>query len=142
MIALFFAVAAQAAAPAAPAAPSVLGAIGQQRLPAKGCAAYLWNPADRQLVAMAVADPATLRLSIGGKTIDLARSGGEGPGRLGFADAIDYRGGDLSVRLSMEIVQQDGLTAGARVPSGSLQIERPGQDAIAVPVAGLIGCRS
>jgi len=142
MIALFLAVAAQAAAPVPPAAPSVFGAIGQQRLPAKGCAAYLWNPADRQLVAMAVADPATLRLSIGGKTIDLARSGGEGPGRLGFADAADYRGGDLSVRLSMEIVQQDGLTAGARVPSGSLQIERPGQDAIAVPVAGLIGCRS
>ena len=143
MIALFLAVVAQTAAPAVPAAPSVLGPIGQQRLPAKGCAAYLWNPADRQLVAMAVADPATLRLSIGGKTIDLVRSGGgEGPGRLGFAEAIDYRGGDLSVRLAMEIVQQDGLTAGARVPSGSMQIERPGQDAIAVPVAGLIGCRS
>jgi hypothetical protein len=94
-------------------------------------------------VPVSVADPATLRLSIGGKTIDLARSGdGEGAGRLGFAEAIDYRGGDLSVRLAMEIVQQDGLTAGARVPSGSMQIERPGQDAIAVPVAGLIGCRS
>jgi len=147
MIALLLAVAAQTSAapatPAAPAAPAgVLGPIGQQQLPAKGCAAYLWNPADRQLVAMAVADPATLRVSLGGRTLDLARSGGDGAGMLGFADAIDYRRDDISARLSLEIVQQDGLTAGARVPSGSLQIERPGQDSVVVPLAGLIGCRS
>jgi hypothetical protein len=140
MIALLLAMAAQTAA--APAPASVLGPIGQQRLPEKGCAAYLWNPADRQLVAMAVAEPGLLRVSIGGKTLDLARTGGSGTGKLGFADAIDYRGKDISVRLAMEIVQQDGLTAGARVPEGSLQIERPGQDIVAVPVAGLIGCRS
>ena len=137
MIAPLLALVAQAAAPI----PAVLGPIGQQQLPAKGCAAYLWNPADRQLVAMAVADPATLRVSLGGKTIDLARSGGDGTGKLGFADAIEYRRDDVSLRLAMEIVQQDGLTAGARVPSGSLQIERPGQDVVVIPVAGMIGCR-
>lgn len=137
MIALLLAVAAQAV----PAAP-VLGAIGQQRLPAKGCAAYLWSAIDRQLVAMAVAEPATIRVAIGGKTIDLAKSGGDGAGKLGFADSAEYRSGDLTARLSMAIVQQEGLTAGAKVPIGSLQIDRPGQDGIVVPVAGLIGCRT
>lgn len=139
MIALLLAAAVQSAAPAA---PTGLGAIGQQHLPAKGCAAYLWNPADRQLVAMATADPATLRIAIGGKTIDLARSGGGAAATLGFPEAADYVGGDLHVRLAMTIVQQDGLTAGARVPQASLQVERPGQDVLVLPVAGLVGCRS
>lgn len=137
MIALLLAVAAQAA----PAAP-VLGAIGRQQLPDKGCAAYLWSATDRQLVAMATADPATIRIAIGGRTIDLARSAGDGPGRLGFADAAEYRRDDITARLTMDIVQQEGLTAGAKVPTGSLQIDRPGQDGIVVPVAGLIGCRA
>ena len=142
MIALLLAVVAQAASVTPAPATPVLGAIGRQELPAKGCAAYLWSAADRQLVAMATADPATIRIAIGGKTIDLARSGGEGPGKLGFPDAADYRRDDITARLTMEIVQQEGLTAGAKVPTGSLQVDRAGQDGIVIPVAGLIGCRA
>ncbi|MGP7796129.1 hypothetical protein [Sphingomonas sp. CLY1604] len=137
MIALLLAVAAQAAA-----VSPVLGPIGRQELPAKGCAAYLWSAADRQLVAMATADPGTLRLSLGGKTVDLARVAIEGPARLGFPASADYRGGAVSAHLTLEVMQQEGLTAGARVPSGALQIDRPGEDGIVVPVAGLVGCRA
>ncbi len=141
MIALLLAVAAQAAAPSA-AGPSLLGPIGRQQLPAKGCAAYLWSAADRQLVAMATADPATIRLAIGGRTLDLSRSAGNGAGKFGFADQAEYRGGDVTARLTMDVVQQEGLTAGAKVPTGSLQVDRAGQDGIVIPVAGLIGCGS
>lgn len=139
MIALSLALAAQVATPQAGAA-TTLAPIGRQQLPAKGCAAYLWSVADRQLVAMATADPGTLRLSIGGRTVDLVRSGGAGTGRLGFADAIDYAGQGIAARLSMQVVLQEGLSAGARVPSGSLQVDAPGGDGVVVPVAGLIGC--
>lgn len=135
MIALLLAIAAQAAP-----VPSVLGTIGRQQLPAKGCAAYLWNATDRQLVAMAVADPATLRLSIGGRTVDLVRAATEGNATLGFGASTDYRAEGISARLTMEVVRQEGLTAGAKVPTGSLQVDRPGQDGVIVPVAGLIGC--
>ncbi len=141
MIAVLLAAAAQAV-PAPVAIPSTLGAIGQQKLPAKGCAAYLWSATDRQLVAMAVADPATIRLSISGRTIDLSKAAGDGAGKLGFSDSAEYRGADVTARLTMEVVQQDGLTNGAKVPTGALQIDRPGQDGLVVPVAGMIGCRS
>lgn len=144
MIAPLLALALQAAAPAAPpivsAAAPLLGPIGQQALPTKGCAAYLWSTADRQLVAMASVDRATLRVSVGGKTIDLARSAVSGTASLGFAASTEYRGEGMSARLTMDVVQQEGLTAGARVPSGALQIDRPGADGVVVPVAGLIGC--
>lgn len=151
MIALLLAVAAQAApVPSTPvlgATPvlgtaPILGAIGRQELPDKGCAAYLWSAVDRQLVAMATADPATIRIAIGGKTIDLARSAGDGTGNLGFPAAAEYRRDGLTARLTMEVVQQEGLTAGAKVPTGSLQVDRTGEDGIVVPVAGLIGCRA
>jgi hypothetical protein len=118
----------------------VLGPIGRQALPAKGCAAYLWSAADRQLVAMVSADPATLRVSIGGRTIDLVRSAGEGAAPLGFAARTEYYGDGVTARLTMDVVQQEGLTAGARVPGGALQIDRAGADGVVVPVAGLIGC--
>ena len=55
MISLALMLALQAAmpAPAANSGPGPLGAIGQQKLPAKGCAAYLWSmDAGRQLVAL------------------------------------------------------------------------------------------
>lgn len=75
-----------------------------------------------------------------GKTVDLARSAVSGTAPLGFAASTEYRGEGMSARLTMDVVQQEGLTAGARVPSGALQIDRPGADGVVVPVAGLIGC--
>lgn len=140
MIAPWLLLAAQAVASATPQPAAVLGPIGRQALPAKGCAAYLWSAADRQLVAMVSADPATLRVSIGGRTIDLVRSAGEGAAPLGFAARTEYHGDGVTARLTMDVVQQEGLTAGARVPGGALQIDRAGADGVVVPVAGLIGC--
>ena len=65
--------------PAAPIVASVdglpIGALPKQDLPAKGCAAYLWTRGPSQaLIAMAVADPATIRLTIDGKVQDFALS--------------------------------------------------------------------
>ena len=119
-----------------------LGAIGRQSLPATGCAAYLWSVADRQLVAMAVAAPAMVRLSIDGKTVDFSRTSQQGTTSLGFGTTTGYGAGDVSVRLDMTIVPRENLVAGAQVPAGSLQIDRKGRDTVVVPVAGLVGCAS
>ncbi len=118
-----------------------LGAIGKQALPAKGCAAYLWSAgAENALVAMAVADPAQLRLAIDGKTADYARMSQSGGGGFGFAGITEYRGGDVTATLDMAIAPRAGLSNGAAVPEGTLRIDRPGKDGVVVPVAGLIGC--
>jgi hypothetical protein len=110
-LALMLALQAATPAPAANSGPGPLGAIGQQKLPAKGCAAYLWSmDAGRQLVAMATADPAQIRLAIDGKTLDMA----------------------VAVRAD--------ISAGATVTSATLRIDRPGRDTVVMPVGGLIGC--
>ena len=142
-ILLFLAALTQAAA-AAP-TPSIdglpIGAIPRQDLPARGCAAYLWTATGtRALVAMAQADPARLRLSIGGTIIDLERSAQLGAGGFGFAETNDYGGGSTAAKLTLKIETRGSIVGGAMVPEGILQIDRAGQDSIVVPVAGMIGC--
>jgi len=146
MIAMLLALQASTTAPppsAATPAP-MLGVIERQELPATGCAVFLWSSAgDRTLVAMATATPARIRLSpFGGPVTDLARVGGEGPASFGFAQSATYKAGAVTVTLSLTIATRADLTAGAAVPQGALMLEAPGRDAVVVPVAGLIGCRT
>ena len=117
-----------------------LGSIGKQDLPKKGCAAYLWSTGDRQLVALAGADPAQLRIAIGGKTIDLARASQEGAATLGLPSRQQFRRDAITATLDLTVEITPNLQRGARVPEGLLTIERPGQDVALVPVAGLVGC--
>ena len=42
--------------------------------------------------------------------------------------------------LDMAVETRADLTGGAVVPAATLRVERPGRDAVVVPVAGLIGC--
>lgn len=143
MISLVLMLALQAAAPsaAANAGPGPLGAIGTQKLPAKGCAAYLWSmDAGRQLVAMATADPAQVRLAIDGKASDYAMTTQSPAIGFGFGGVTQYRGSDVTATLDMAVAVRADISAGATVTSATLRIDRPGRDTIVMPVGGLIGC--
>ena len=135
--------AAQAAAPAPAVLPgaSPLGAIGKQALPKRGCAAYLWTiDAGRQLVAMASADPAQIRLAIDGKTADYALSTQSPAIGFGFGGTTQYRGGDVTVTLDMAVATRADISSGATVTQAALRVDRTGRDTVVVPVGGLIGC--
>ena len=143
MISLALMLALQAAAPSAATntGPGPLGAIGKQKLPAKGCAAYLWSmDAARQLVAMASADPAQIRLTVDGKTTDYAMATQSPAIGFGFGGVTVYRGGDVTATLDMAVAVRADISAGATVTSATLRIDRPGRDTVVMPVGGLIGC--
>ncbi len=147
MISLALMLALQAAAPAPPAnpgsnpGPGPLGAIGTQKLPAKGCAAYLWSmDAGRQLVAMATADPAQIRLAIDGKTSDYAMATQSPAIGFGFGGVTEYRGADVTATLDMAVAVRADISAGATVTAATLRIDRPGRDTVVMPVGGLVGC--
>jgi hypothetical protein len=126
----------------AQAAPE-LGPIGKQALPAKGCAAFLWsNGPKRELVAMATADPAQLRLKLDGKTFDVARAAQQGAAGFGFAGSTEYRGADVTAFLDLAVETKQDLTGGGVVPAATLRIDRPGRDTVIAPVAGIVGCAS
>lgn len=130
--------------PPAPIVASVdglpIGSIPQQALPAKGCAAFLWTRGpSHAMVAMAVADPAAIRLTIDGKVQDFARTAQVGAGGFGFAQSNEYRGGDVTAILDLAIAPE-AIPGGAKVGDATLRIDRLGQDTIVVAVGGLIGC--
>ncbi|HEU0043686.1 hypothetical protein [Sphingomonas sp.] len=119
-----------------------VGALPQQSLPATGCAAYLWTVAEpRHLVAMASAEPASLRVHIDGKPVDLQRTAAEGIAGRGLAATSSYGGGDATVSLELTAVERPDLKDGAVVPDAMLTVARTGKDTVVMPVAGLIGCR-
>lgn len=139
MIALLLA---QAVAPAAaPVTGPTLAALGRQALPATGCAAYLWSPLDRQLVAMVGAEPAMLRLSPGGKVVDLPRGEVSGASQFGLPASATYRGGDITATLDLTVTTRGDLTDGGLVPQATLRIDQVGHDSLVMPLAGMIGCR-
>lgn len=115
-------------------------ALGRQQLPQRGCAAYLWSINDRRLVAVAAADPASLRLSINGTSADYSRETKSGDVGYGFAGSASYRRGDMSATLDLTIGTRADLADGALVPRATLTVARPGTDTVVLPVAGLIGC--
>lgn len=118
-----------------------IGAVPKQDLPAKGCAAFLWTRGPSQaMIAMAVADPATIRLTIDGKVQDFAMAAQNGTGGFGFSHTTEYRGGDLTATLDLTIATDSNLANGARIGDATLRVERTGQDAVVIPAAGLIGC--
>ena len=118
-----------------------IGAVPKQDLPARGCAAYLWTRGPSQaMIAMAVADPATIRLTIDGRVQDFAMTAQNGMGGYGFSHTTEYRGGDVTATLDMTISNETSMTGGARIGDATLRVERPGRDALVVPAGGLIGC--
>lgn len=118
-----------------------IGAIPAQTMPATGCAAFLWTATgSRTLVAMAGADSAQLRVSIGGTLTDLPRTEQHDAGGFGFAGVTQYQAGDVTAVLAMSIETRGDLKDGASVPEATLRIDRTGQDSIVVPLAGLVGC--
>ena len=118
-----------------------IGAIPRQALPARGCAAYLWSAGPtRALVAMAGADPAQLRLSLGGTVTDLPRVAQRGGGLYGLSEINEYQAGGVSVTLELSIATRADLTKGAMVPQGTLRLDEEGKDSVVLPVGGLIGC--
>ena len=135
--------AAQAAPPAASIDGLPIGPLPQQTLPSRGCAAYLFSTgATRVLAATVTADTATLRLMIDGKVTDYPRTGATGVAPLGFNAETVFRGGDLMATVQMTIEPRQNLTDGAAVPSATLRLDRPGQDILVVPLAGLVGCHA
>ena len=118
-----------------------LSAIPRQQLPATGCAAFLWSVGTRHdLVAMASAEPARLRLSIDGRLVDLARADQTGAATFGFAGTSRYQAAGVDVTLAMTVTADPNLSQGGTVPSATLTLVRPDRDSVVLPVAGLIGC--
>jgi len=118
-----------------------ISALPPQRLPAKGCAAFLWTRTPSMaLVAMASTDPASLRLTIDGKVTDLPISAQNGIGGLGYSQITEYRAKGTTATLQIVVKTDAGTPKSGSISDATLRIDRAGQASVVIPVAGAIGC--
>lgn len=118
-----------------------ISALPPQRLPAKGCAAFLWTRTPSMaLVAMASTDPAALRVTIGGKVTDLPISAQNGIGGLGFSQITEYQSRGATATLQINVKTDASAPKSGSIADATLRIDRPGQASVVIPVAGAIGC--
>lgn len=140
------------APPVSPPAPQVIdpvssvdglpiSALPPQRLPAKGCAAFLWTRTPSMaLVAMATTDPAALRLTVDGKVVDLPISAQNGIGGLGYSQVTEYRGAGTTATLQVVVKTDASTPKSGSISDATLRIDRTGRASVVIPVAGAIGC--
>jgi hypothetical protein len=118
-----------------------ISALPPQRLPAKGCAAFLWTRTPSMaLVAMAATDPATLRVTIDGKVADLPISAQNGIGGLGYSQITEYRGRGATATLQIVVKTDASTPKSGSISDATLRIDRAGRASVVIPVAGAIGC--
>lgn len=118
-----------------------ISALPPQRLPAKGCAAFLWTRTPSMaLVAMATTDPAALRLTIDGKAVDLPISAQNGIGGLGYSQITEYKGSGATATLQATVKTDASAPKSGSIADATLRIDRTGQASVIIPVAGAIGC--
>lgn len=126
---------------AAPIPGLPLDALPKQEMPASGCAAFLWTATEqRTLVAMAVAEPAHLRVSLDGVSVDLPRVAQRGSAAFGLSESSDYASPGIRATLDLRTETRGDLVNGAAIPDGALRLDRDGKDGVVVPITGLIGC--
>lgn len=125
---------------AAAVSPLGLGELPPQVMQPNSCALFLWDRASEKRVVMALANPATVRVMRGGKTIDLAQSSADGAPVLGFAPHARYGDAALSIGLDLDIVASEG--GGAVIRNGAVTVTEADGSAVVAPVAGLVGCSS
>lgn len=118
-----------------------ISALPPQRLPAKGCAAFLWTRTPSMaLVAMATTEPASLRLTIDGNVTDLPISAQNGIGGLGYSQITEYKGRGATATLQINVKTDASAPKSGSIADATLRIDRAGQPSVMIPVAGAIGC--
>lgn len=118
-----------------------ISALPPQRLPAKGCAAFLWTRTPSMaLVAMATTDPASLRLTIDGKVADLPISAQNGIGGLGYSQITEYRGKGTTATLQIVVKTDASTPKSGSISDATLRVDRAGRASMVIPIAGAIGC--
>jgi len=131
--------------PLAAQAPKVnsLGELPAQQLNRGQCALVLWSRQSPPMRFLVTLDrPATARVQLGEKTVELVRVAQSGQPLFGQFPEQHYRGEGLTLDISFSAETSQGLSGGAVVSSAVVEyVDADGWTAV-IPSAGLIACQT
>lgn len=105
--------------------------LPQQKLDAGRCVVILWSKAQPPIrIAMVDETGQSLRIRRNRKEEILPATG-----------PATYQGNGLKFVLDLEMAERQGLSDGAMVEAGSVQIEAAGGESLILPVGGIRACK-
>lgn len=119
-----------------------LGEAPAVRLQSGQCALALWTlgaPATR--IAIAVSQPASLRVNVNGRGLDLARSDYDGDPVFGHYPRQTWAGDGVLLTLRTGFSTREGMVGGAVTQDATLGYRGPDGEEMVIPVSGLVACQ-
>ena len=121
---------------------SHISALPAQALAAGECGLFLWlKRDDAPLIFFQRSKTETAQMIIDGAQLSLARTDMSGPIGMSFFERQGFTADGMAVNLRMQVVMDQSLQGGLKVPSGIISIDRADGWSAALPVAGAIGCK-
>ncbi|WP_417461625.1 hypothetical protein [Kordiimonas sp.] len=121
---------------------SHISALPAQVLSAGECGLFLWlKRDDAPLIFFQRSKSETAQMIIDGAPRSLARTEVAGPIGMSFFERQGFTAEDMTVNLRMQVMMDQSLQGGLKVPSGIISIDRTDGWSAALPVAGAIGCK-
>lgn len=113
-----------------------------QKLAPGQCALFLWartTPARRFL--MATQNPASARVSLDGRTLDVPLTAWDGEAFYGVHDTQTFTGDGITLTVRFTAEARKGLVGGLVVPSASVEYRDAAGWETVIPAAGMIACQ-
>jgi hypothetical protein len=116
--------------------------IAQQQLAPGQCALFLWartSPARR--ILMATQNPASARIALKGKTLDLPLTAWDGEAHMGIHEVQTFSANGVTITVRFDGKSREGLIGGLVAENGSVEMKDAEGWELVVPAAGMLACQ-
>jgi|GEM_PF-1676574 len=120
----------------------IFAEIPPQELASGQCALFLWartSPARRFL--MATQNPASARVSLNGKTLDLPLTEWDGDSVYGLYEVQVFSGEGITLTVRFTAEARKGLVGGLVAPEASVEYRDAAGWETVIPAAGILACQ-
>lgn len=119
------------------------GELAPQKLASGQCALFLWaNTAPARRILMATQNPASARVVMKGKTVDLPLTAWDGDQVMGLYEQQTFSGDGLTLTVRFRAEAPRGLVGGVVARDGSVELKDAAGWETVVPAAGMIACQA
>ena len=119
------------------------GELAQQKLAPGQCALFLWaNTSPARRILMATQNPASARVVMKGRTLDLPLTAWDGEQVMGLYEEQTFTGEGLTLTVRFRGETPNGLIGGVVARDGSVELKDATGWETVVPAAGMIACQA
>lgn len=119
------------------------GELAPQKMASGQCALFLWaDTAPARRILMATQNPASARVVMKGKTLDLPLTAWEGEQHMGLHEQQTFSGQGLTLTVRFRAESPRGLVGGVVAREASVELRDSAGWETVVPSAGMIACQT